>query len=81
MILAVSITVGLAVLVLLYRVIFHDWDELCECFRYALQPDFVSWIQGEFGEDLSAELKLGFWTMLSFAAGTGTYFGLSALFG
>ena len=81
MVSAVAIVVGLAVLVLLFKPVFGDWDNFTECVGYCFKPDLLSWIQGDWGEDFWAELKVSFWTGCGLAAGWGVYAGLMKLLG
>lgn len=77
----VAILAGVATLAALFKPLFGDWEELIECICIALQPDILSWFQGELGSDWWAEIKLGFWFFCSLAAGYGTHIGLTNLFG
>ncbi len=81
MILAVAIAAGLVTLVLLFKPFFGGSEDFFECLRYSLQPDFFSWIQGEWAEDFWAELKLSLWVGSGFAVGLGVHVGLQSLFG
>ncbi len=81
MILAVAIVAGLSTLVLLFKPFFGGSEDFFECLRYSLQPDLLSWIQGEWGEDWWAEMKLSAWLGCGAAVGFGVNVGLEKLFG
>lgn len=81
MILAIAILAGVATLVLLFKPFFGGSEDFFDCLRYTFQPDMISWIQGEWGEDFWAELKMGAWLACGFAAGAATYAGIEKLFG
>jgi hypothetical protein len=67
---------AIAVLYVVYKVIFGDLSELGGAFRYWITPDIFSWFNGEGFDDFIAEMKLGLWLV----SGIGTYFGVLALF-
>lgn len=77
MILGFSILAGLVTLTVLFRLIFRDWDDFCECVVYSLKPDVYSWLQGDLEEDWWAEMRMYVWIGVSVAVGYGTHIGLS----
>ncbi len=81
MILAIAVLAGLVTLTLLFKPFFGGSEDFLECLKYSIQPDIFSWIQGEWGEDLWAELKMGLWLGCAFGVGLGVYVGLEKLFG
>ena len=60
-------SVGIIVLVLLFKPIFGNKEEFWECVSYWFTPDFFSFFKGEAGADFIAELKLGLWVALESA--------------
>lgn len=46
------------------KVLFGSWGDFWEAVRFWLTPDILSLFAGEYGDDLWAELKLGFFTVL-----------------
>ena len=76
-----AVVAGLVTLGLLFKLFFRDLEDFQECLEYALKPDMLSWVSGDLGADLWAELKLGAWIACGLIAGLGAYVGLRALFG
>ena len=72
-------SVGIIVLVLLFKPIFDNKEEFWECVSYWFTPDFFSFFKGEAGADFIAELKLGLWVALGIGAGIGTSAGVRYL--
>lgn len=68
-----GVIAGIAVMALLFKPMFDDFDGFVECMRYAWAPDIWSWINGEGLEDMWAEMKLGFWWLCGIGAGFGVY--------
>jgi hypothetical protein len=79
MMLVLSIGVGVLLLVVFFKVFFHDWDDFGECVRYVMTPNWLSAFRGEWNEDQWAELK--FLAYIALAAGGAclTYFGLQRI--
>jgi hypothetical protein len=74
MLLWISIGVAVAVAAGLFRVFFKDLPDFVECLRFYFQPNFISWLRGEWREDWWASWKLGVWMTLSLAMGGITMF-------
>ena len=70
-----AVGAAIAVMALLFKPLFDDFEGFAGCIRFWFKPDFWSWLDGEGFEDWWAEMKLGFW----FALGTGAGFGVYAL--
>lgn len=79
-ILVVAILAGLTTLALLFKPFFGDSDGFLECLRYSIQPDMLSWLQGDLGEDIWAEIRLGLWLGCGLAVGLAVHVGLDKLF-
>ena len=64
---------------MLYKLLFTNVDELVEAIRFYFTPDVISWVRGEYHEDLWAELKLAVLVFVSGACVFGEYVALSSL--
>lgn len=64
-----AIGVGVFIAVLFFKLIFGDFDGFIECARFWFQPDFISFLRGEWTEDKWGELKLFVWIGLSVGCG------------
>ena len=80
MLLWISIGAAVAVAAALYRLFFKDFSDFVECLRYYFQPNFISWLRGEWQEDWWASLKLGVWMTLSIVMGLATMYKLPHFF-
>ena len=56
-----AIAAALLTAVLLYMLLFEDWDDFLECVKFWLMPDIISMFRGKYWEDAWAELKLLLW--------------------
>jgi hypothetical protein len=77
----VAVLAGLVTVALLFRLFFRDLEDFQDCLDYALKPDMLSWVSGDLGADLWAELKLGAWIGCGLIVGLGVYVGLEKVFG
>jgi hypothetical protein len=68
-----GVLTGVAVMALLFKPIFDDFDGFAACLRYSWTPDIWSWFNGEGFEDMWAEMKLGFWWTCGIGTGFGVY--------
>ena len=68
-----AILIGLLTAVLLYFVMFKDWDEFIECVEFYCTPDIISALQGRYWDDVWAETKILLWLGISLAAGASAY--------
>jgi len=68
-----AILIGLLTAVLLYFVMFKDWDEFVECVEFYCTPDIISALRGRDGGDGGAETKILLWLGISLAAGASAY--------
>ena len=68
-----AIAAALLTAVLLYMLLFKDWDDFLECVKFWLIPDIVSMFRGEYWEDAWAELKLLLWLSISIGVGALVY--------
>ena len=71
-----AILIGLLTAVLLYFVMFKDWDEFVECVKFCCTPDIFSALRGKYWEDVWAETKILLWLSISVMAGVSAYFWL-----
>ncbi|MHC4251850.1 MAG: hypothetical protein ACYS9X_22245 [Planctomycetota bacterium] len=69
--LALSITLGFAVLALLFRPLFGDSEEFFYCLRLVFTPRLLSAFWGEFDEASWAGLKIFIWVGGAVAVGYG----------
>ena len=60
-----AIAAALLTAVLLYMLLFEDWDDFLECVKFWLMPDIISMFRGKYWEDAWAELKLYGWALVS----------------
>ena len=67
--LTLAITLGLAVLYLLFKPIFGDKETFIDCIKFWIKPNFLSWLNGEGFDDWISEMKLTLW--LGLGVGTG----------
>jgi hypothetical protein len=81
MILAISILVGVVVVLVLFQFFFDSFGDFLECVRYWLTPDIVSLFRGEWAEDQWASMKLFVDCAVSIGSGLLTCFGLHKHFG
>ena len=75
----VGVSVGGVMMVVLWRWIFGEWDEFTECVRYAIRPNWWSFLEGELEQDYVASFRLGAWMGGSFAAGAAAWWTLTQL--
>lgn len=61
------------------RKMFGDWDGFLEALRYSYQPGWLSFLRGEFGEDVKAEFKLLFWIAATVVMALALKIGLTKL--
>ena len=47
-----AILIGLLTAVLLYFVMFKDWDEFVECVEFYCTPDIISALRGRYWDDV-----------------------------
>jgi hypothetical protein len=71
-----AIGVGVFIAALFFKLIFGDFQGFVECIRYWFQPDFVSFVRGEWMEDKWGSLKLFVWIALSVGCGILAYYQL-----
>ena len=71
-----AILIGLLTAVLLYFVMFKDWDEFVECVKFCFTPEIISALRGKYWEDVWAETKILLWLSISVIAGVSAYFWL-----
>ena len=76
-----AVLAGLVTMALLFKPLFGDLEGLQEALGYCLKPDFLSWIQGEWGEDFWAELRVSIWIGSGVLVGLAVYSGLEKLLG
>ena len=76
-----GLVASLAVMALLFKPLFGDWEEFVECLKFWIMPDIFSLFAGEFLDDLWGELKLVFWLVCGLLSWSGVYVGLMKLFG
>lgn len=62
---------AVVVWIVMFQICFGSWYDFKEAVGYALMPDIISWLRGEFGEDLWAELRLTLWLLSGLGAGFG----------
>jgi hypothetical protein len=76
------ISIGAAVLMAaaLFRLFFKDFPDFVECLRFYFQPNFISWLRGEWQQDWWVSFKLGVWLALSILMGLATMYKLPHLF-
>ncbi|MFW5798546.1 MAG: hypothetical protein ACOCXX_02710 [Planctomycetota bacterium] len=79
LVVAILLTVGMAALS--FKTVFTDWRGFLGCVGYWIKPDWLSAVQGEYFEDLGAEMRLGFWIIASLATGVLGYYLLYRIFG
>ena len=68
-----AILIGLLTAVLLYFVMFEDWDEFVECVKFCFTPEIISALRGKYWEDVWAETKILLWLGISVMAGVSAY--------
>ena len=68
-----AILIGLLTAVLLYFVMFKDWDEFVECVKFCFTPEIISALRGKYWEDVWAETKILLWLGISITAGVSAY--------
>ncbi len=68
-----AIAAALLTAVLLYMLLFEDWDDFLECVQFWLMPDIISMFRGKYWEDVWAELKLLVWLGISIGVGALVY--------
>ena len=68
-----AIAAALLTAVLLYMLLFEDWDDFLECVKFWLIPDIISMFRGKYWEDAWAELKLLLWLGISIGVGALVY--------
>ena len=68
-----AILIGLLTAVLLYFVMFKDWDEFVECVEFYCTPDIISALRGRYWDDVWAETRILLWLGISLAAGASAY--------
>ncbi|MFC2715417.1 hypothetical protein [Kingella denitrificans] len=68
-----AIAAALLTAVLLYMLLFEDWDDFLECVKFWLMPDIISMFRGKYWEDVWAELKLLVWLGISIGVGALVY--------
>ncbi|MBM81667.1 MAG: hypothetical protein CMJ78_13895 [Planctomycetaceae bacterium] len=73
--------IGMAVLTLLFKPFFGNWEEFADCVRFWFTPDLFSLVRGEAVHDFVAELKLGIWFFCGGGCGYAAYVGLMKVFG
>ena len=61
------------------RKMFGDWDGFLEALRYSYQPGWLSFLRGEFGEDVKSEFKLLFWILATVVMALALKIGLTKL--
>ena len=49
---------------LFWKFIFGSWDDFLDALRYWFQPNWLSALRGEFGDDFYASLKMFFFLLL-----------------
>jgi hypothetical protein len=81
MAISVAVLAGLVTLALLFKLFFRDLEGFQECLEFAVKPDILSWVTGDLGEDLWAELRLFAWIVCGGLVGLGVYVGLDRIFG
>lgn len=69
-----AIGVGVFIAALFFKLIFGDFQGFVEGVRYWFQPDFVSFVRGEWMEDKWGSLKLFIWIALSAGCGILAYY-------
>src|SRR5215211_1584116 len=80
MLLWISIGATFLMAAALFRLFFKDFPDFVECLRFYFQPNFISWLRGEWAEDWWGSLKLGVWLALSIAMGFATMYKLPYFF-
>ena len=68
-----AILIGLLTAVLLYFVMFKDWDEFVECVKFCFTSEIISALRGKYWEDVWAETKILLWLGISVTAGVSAY--------
>ena len=68
-----AILISLLTAVLLYFVMFKDWDEFLECVKFCFTPEIISALRGKYWEDVWAETKILLWLGISVTAGVLAY--------
>jgi hypothetical protein len=71
-----ALGVGVFIGALFFKLIFGDFQGFVECVRYWFQPDFVSFVRGEWMEDKWGSLKFFIWIALSGGCGILAYYQL-----
>ena len=67
--LGLAVVAGLLVARIVFRIFFDDRADLLEALRYYIQPDWLSFLRGEWGADWWQSFKLGIYLALSGRAG------------
>ena len=70
---AILAVVNAPVYWVLYKLLFTDFEEFVEAIRFYVTPDIISWVRGEYHEDIWAELKLGVLLVVSGLCLAGEY--------
>ena len=68
-----AIAAALLTAVLLYMLLFKDWDDFLECVKFWLIPDIISMFRGKYWVDAWAELKFLVWLGISIGVGALVY--------
>ena len=63
----------------IYRLLFENWDDFCECLKYSVTPDIVSMFRGEYGQDFTQSLKLSLFLFMTFGSGVLTWLGIASI--
>lgn len=72
-----AVLIALLTAVLLYFVMFKDWEEFVECVKFCFTPEIISALRGKYWEDVWAETKILLWLGISITAGVSAYFWLN----
>jgi len=80
MLIYASIGVGLFVALILFKIVFEDFDDFIDCIKFWLQGDFISMLTGEREEYRWDTLRIFLWIAISGAGGVCAYFQLPKWF-
>lgn len=63
MLIPITVGVGVATLILTIPIFFSGLDDFWQCVKYALTPDIISWLRGEWGDDWRSENRIFLWML------------------
>ena len=56
-----GVITAVAGLIATWRIMFRDWNDFADCLKFAMTPDFLSWLSGDLLDDWLGSWRFGIW--------------------